>query len=265
MLLALATGTASLISLSRARRLLGLLEPLWRVLDRLLYLLILLLARLLEPLMVWAINLLRNMMQGKPLTFPTPVPTPGGENLLEQGETSLALLHYLEPLRWVVMGVLGIAMLILMVRALRYQKTPLEETVPELRESVWSTEAFAEDLRALWRRAQERLRGLAQVPVHLRRAYATASIREIYASLCHWAAAHGCPRPAPLTPYEYLPLLIEAFPGCEAELREITEAYVRVRYAEVPASAEDVQRARAAFERILAFPHARLKPADIAQ
>jgi hypothetical protein len=54
----------------------------------------------------------------------------------------------------------------------------------------------------------------------------------------------------PDTPYEYLPVLYQALPGREAEVREITEAYVRVRYAEAPATEEELARVRAAWERI---------------
>jgi hypothetical protein len=44
--------------------------------------------------------------------------------------------------------------------------------------------------------------------------------------------------------------LEQAFPGCEPELAQITEAYVGAHYGELPERPEALAEIRAAFERI---------------
>lgn len=83
---------------------------------------------------------------------------------------------------------------------------------------------------------------------------AAISVRNIYANTTRLARRRGYPRHQAWTPYEYLPILQQAFPGAEAEVRAITDAYVAVHYGEVPATRAEMARLRAAFERLRASP-----------
>jgi hypothetical protein len=83
------------------------------------------------------------------------------------------------------------------------------------------------------------------------------SIRRIYANLVRLAARNGYPRPASRTPFEYLALLYEAFPGLDDELQTITQAYVEAHYGQLPDSREELQHIRDAWHRVRRVDQAR--------
>jgi hypothetical protein len=122
----------------------------------------------------------------------------------------------------------------------------------EERESIWSSQELWRKLsaRLLGRLAQ--LRNLAEIAGRFGTSglFAALTIRRIYAQTVRLAASRGYPRPASRTPYEHLTTLELAFPGCEAELAQLTEAYVGVHYGELPEHADARAEIRAAFERI---------------
>lgn len=87
---------------------------------------------------------------------------------------------------------------------------------------------------------------------------AAASIRRIYQQMCRAAASAGFPRPEAETPYEYLRTLRQVWPEGTADSLLITEAYVRVRYGELPETRADLDAIRAAWRRLEAVePHQR--------
>lgn len=96
----------------------------------------------------------------------------------------------------------------------------------------------------------------------LRQWRAAASIRRIYRLMCRAAAAAGYPRLEAETPYEYLPTLSQVWPEHVAEARLITDAFIRVRYGELPETAEELEAIRAAWRRLEAGePHRRAESA----
>lgn len=74
-----------------------------------------------------------------------------------------------------------------------------------------------------------------------------ASIRRIYKQMCASAATAGHPRLEAETPYEFLPTLALVWPDHRQETSLITEAFVRVRYGELPESADELARIRQAW------------------
>jgi hypothetical protein len=84
----------------------------------------------------------------------------------------------------------------------------------------------------------------------LRRWQAAVSIRRVYRAMSEMAADHGHPRLETETPYEYLDSLDEAWPDHEEETRIITEAYIRVRYGEVPESKDELDQIVIAWDRL---------------
>jgi hypothetical protein len=81
---------------------------------------------------------------------------------------------------------------------------------------------------------------------HPRRLLAAANVRRIYAQLMDLCEKLGHPRPAALTPLEFLPTLKQIFPEGEVQVSLITNAYLKVRYGELPettAEVEDIRRA----------------------
>lgn len=100
-----------------------------------------------------------------------------------------------------------------------------------------------EDKPGLGRRVLERL-GL------FRQWRAAASIRRFYRLMCQAAASAGFPRLGVETPYEYLATLARVWPEHTAESGLITEAFVQVRYGEVPETAEELEVIRSAWQRL---------------
>lgn len=83
---------------------------------------------------------------------------------------------------------------------------------------------------------------------------AAISVENIYANLTRLARRKGFPRHPSQGPDHYLPRLLEAFPGHEAELNAVTNAYMRVRYADRPITEAELDDVRAAYAAITAPP-----------
>lgn len=99
-----------------------------------------------------------------------------------------------------------------------------------------------DDEPGLGRRMLERL--------GLRQWRAAASVRRIYRQMCRAAESAGFPRLPTETPYEFLPTLARVWPDYPAESRLITEAFIRVRYGEIPETDEELEAIRAAWRRL---------------
>ena len=72
--------------------------------------------------------------------------------------------------------------------------------------------------------------------------------------MCRAAAVNGYPRADAETPFEYLAALAKAWPENQADTHLVTEAYVMVRYGELPESAESLDEIRQAWKRIETVP-----------
>jgi hypothetical protein len=77
---------------------------------------------------------------------------------------------------------------------------------------------------------------------------AALTVRRAYAQMVRLAARQGFPRGVSQTPYEYRVTLAQAFPGGQAAIDTLTEAYVRVHYGEVPEGSEALQTVVQALE-----------------
>jgi hypothetical protein len=104
-------------------------------------------------------------------------------------------------------------------------------------------------LRRSWNRLSERLSDLLSVN-SARRFFAAARIRRIYAGLMDLSAKLDHPRPAARTPLEFLPILVDLFPGRVQDLNVITQAYLAVRYGGIPESLEEVEKVEDAWRRV---------------
>ena len=82
------------------------------------------------------------------------------------------------------------------------------------------------------------------------RLLAAARIRWAYAQLLGLCARLGKPRHASATPLEYLPLIQPLFSGEESTLETITQAYLKVRYGELPETYEEVQAVLLGWDRL---------------
>ncbi|MFN8473247.1 MAG: DUF4129 domain-containing protein [Anaerolineae bacterium] len=223
------------------RTILGWLSPLWFVLTFVFIAIIALLARILEPLILFLIDALRpvadRMLRFTPQQFQAP-----------QDQEPLVLERYVPPVildsaKWLALIAVIVFALWLLAAWARQRRQTTGEGVPELRESVWSAEAFADDARGLLDRLLGRFR-------RHRPGIATDSVRHIYASLQVLAAERGAPRPPDDTPYEYLPQLQSLLPAAAADLSLLTAAYVDAHYHEIEPTEAELGRAQAAWQRV---------------
>ena len=83
-----------------------------------------------------------------------------------------------------------------------------------------------------------------------RRWIAAARIRMIYLQLLRAMAQHDQKREPSETPLEYLNRLLPELPGSASDLKQITEAYLRVRYGELPEREDEVRSVEESWERI---------------
>ncbi len=143
--------------------------------------------------------------------------------------------------------------LVLLFTWRRFRRERRDEGAAEARESLFTARAVARNLQAMLQDGLDRLAELAGQVGRLglgSRFLAAVSIRRIYANLVRLAAQAGYPRSTAQTPYEYLSVLSEAFPDCEAEVTLITEAYVNAHYGQVPDTREGLERIRESWERV---------------
>lgn len=75
-------------------------------------------------------------------------------------------------------------------------------------------------------------------------------IRVIYSKLMELAGDSGFPRADSETPLEYQKELSYAFPACVEDVSTITQAYIKVRYGEVPETKDQVDLIEQAWEKI---------------
>jgi hypothetical protein len=82
---------------------------------------------------------------------------------------------------------------------------------------------------------------------------AAAKIRRIYARLMELSSKLGESRPPASTPLEFLPTLKGLLPEGGDEVQVITEAYLRVRYGELPETNQEVNQVEQAWEVLRAL------------
>ncbi len=82
------------------------------------------------------------------------------------------------------------------------------------------------------------------------RHFVSERIRQIYAELMVLCAEMKNPRPAAITPLEFLRTLDRVFPGFGEEVRVITRAYVRVRYGEEVETTPEIQEVEQAWAHL---------------
>jgi hypothetical protein len=159
-----------------------------------------------------------------------------------------------EPFRWIALAVIAIVVVIAFVLLLRRLRSAPAEEPEEIRESVYSSELFEEQLGNLlqsWRNWFQRGGPAGPAYFDLTGEVDTRRrIRAVYQHLLAAAAKRGSPRPAAQTPREYQPHLQESLLPGASTLDMITEQYMQARYAPDPPSPEAAAQVQAAWEEI---------------
>lgn len=149
----------------------------------------------------------------------------------------------------------------LITRALSRKRELSEDAASEYRESIGGLGSLWGDvtgfLGGLWARlsgqARERIDSLTAVSAP---EGGGLSVRQLYGRLLRLAAGLGAPRRPDQTPLEFLPELKRALPAAGSDPDDLTAAYLHARYALRPPTDEEVQAARAAWDRIRRSPTA---------
>jgi hypothetical protein len=132
------------------------------------------------------------------------------------------------------------------VRSLTFWKSKRSYEDPETllgRNELWHK--LRQSARQQLQEAEDRLRNLRS-----RRAIQAAYIRRMYGELMDLVDALEHPRPAGLTPLEYLPSIQKLLPVVHSDLELLTQAYVRVRYGELPETTSEISQLEQAWKRI---------------
>ena len=165
----------------------------------------------------------------------------------------LDFLGWLSNLKPALLWSIGIVLVLLVVASLT--RWWIKEQAKEADEHQ-SLLDRGDLLRLLGRSLKNRLlqlgQGLAQLARlgYGQRLLAAARIRQIYAELMDLSEELNTPRAEAQTPLEFLPTLMNVFPGREIELNTITQAYLRVRYGELPETRAEVVEVETAWKRI---------------
>ncbi|MCA9872708.1 MAG: DUF4129 domain-containing protein [Anaerolineales bacterium] len=191
---------------------------------------------LVELLIAWLTPLMAR------LSTPTPTPTLGPLDFpLEVTRTApTAVFGSTGPKLITLLLMIAVVLLVTLALGRLYRRAELAER--ESAQTSTPLERPAGD-DGLGRRLLQRL-GL------LRNWRTAASIRRIYQQMCQAAGASGYPRAPAETPFEYLATLALAWPELTSESQLITQAYVKVRYGELPETRAELEQIQAAWKRL---------------
>ncbi len=192
-----------------------------------------------------------------PTFAPTPVPTP-------PAQTNPAFAFVLTSIFWAVLIALVIGALVFFLRERGYRL--------DFGRMQRSVSTLGEQARALWRRLRRRAKAMSHTlrerlqppadaaaptagphPLDLGRRRAMTpreQIRAYYLAAVRRAGQSGVPRADNATPLEYVRELKEHWPEAEAELDELTEAFVEARYSPRPIDHPMVARVKAEWKRL---------------
>ncbi len=249
-LLAFLTGiTAGFAGGDSVTSVVGWFAPIWQSLRLIVTTVLITVSFLSTPLLAildWLLNLLlgffgpilENGLAEVQVTvqapFATPIPEELGEAVETASRTPRQLLALLIMLFFVLLVALALGRLVRIMRQTSQIESEMVSPFGGLSPTVKP---------GFGRRLADRLK-------LFRRWQAAASIRHIYREMCIMAADAGYARANFETPYEYLPTLVQAWPDNGADTRLLTEAYIRVRYGEIPETQDELNELKSAFKRL---------------
>ena len=109
------------------------------------------------------------------------------------------------------------------------------------------------------RRARRRPRSISRGS----RQHIANRIRAIYQQLLDLAEALEHPRPPAVTPLEFLPTLVGLFPEHTEAVGLLTQAYIQVRYGEIPEDPEVIARVERAWQEVASEGQRRLQEKQV--
>lgn len=228
------------------------LRPLWQLLGRIVYYILLpfvyLIFMILMPLIRWFMSLYNQSRpeEGAPTPMPTPEPLEEFERATKQIPPALDFF-----LRAIL--IVGIVLLFIWLLALTLRRRGVSRRrvgVLESRESLWSWDLMRAQLASLFNRPHPEPPPPLFYPLRGDLADPRLIIRAAYRRLLSLALERGYPRARRQTPDTYRERLDEMAPTQGAELHALTEVYTTARYAADALSQAQAEKAQQAVERI---------------
>lgn len=168
------------------------------------------------------------------------------------------LSEYKSVYLWMIL-LIGVGVLLLTLRRYVLKENNVEEQDAQ---TLVSQQDLFNLLKDALRRGLDRFANNIEDLLKLnqaRRLLAAARIRRIYANLLILSSKLDRPRLASQTPLEFLPSLEGLFPGLSRELDTITDAYLLVRYGELPETAHNIEEVEVAWKQVSAAGQEQLK------
>ncbi len=191
-----------------------------------------------------------SLLQAAPAGEATPMPTLAAPQLPDLSSLQQTEAWVPPNVRPLFLGLGGLVLLGIVIWMMRTMADRLERPrSPEGFLDPLETDDPAGGLRSRLVSLAQRLRGLDSLTPGQRRR-AAARIRQIYADFITLCARHELTRPVATTPLEFIPLTADLLPTAQPEVRAITEAYLRVRYGELPETRQEVRAVEAAWQRV---------------
>jgi hypothetical protein len=175
-----------------------------------------------------------------------------GTELIEQFEDQISKSVDLDP-RTIIMGFLFLLLIIIVLIQLRRSSWKRTYRGEDGIYGITESSPITNPLKNLFRNIR-RFRRKANA----RSIIAAARVRRVYAQLMDLCKHLGKPRPRSQTPFEFLPKMESLYPRNMDDLTLITEAYVKVRYGQLPETSKDIEDVLAAWERVKAYGKSQL-------
>ncbi len=170
-----------------------------------------------------------------------------GEQFLDEMQTEIVEVTRVDPIIFVMIGVL---LVIVIVAIIQLRQKPWERSLlgEENRSDLQRQKRMPNPLKDLFanRAARKKLSTARSL-------LAAARVRYIYTQLLDLCEKLGKPRPRALTPIEFIPRMQGLFPQHPSELTTITDAYVRIRYGELPETSKDIEDVVTAWQNISTY------------
>ena len=235
-------------------------RPLFDLLGQILLLAVYLIVIPLAYVVEWLVYLLLSLLPAAPNQQPPQLLQPGEidnrlQNLFASGGFRPSCSSALKAAGAALL--LVAALLVVARAASRWRRSSVDaDATEEERDSLWEPGRLRRALLALWRKlfrrgapASEQPATLATRVLERSASGELSSIRELYRQLLRLGESVGAPRAADTTPLEHLPSLQDSLEPAD-DAANLTQAYVRVRYAEVEPSPAEAEAAREQLARL---------------
>ncbi len=201
-------------------------------------------------------DFIRSIMPEHPANVITPTSGQGGDNAPVEAPWVSVLFKWLTNGLMIAIVVFIVIAVLAFIWFLFFARARGKDYENEERETLGTAEVVGglkQALRDSWRRLADALGIFRQFGLG-RDLLAALTIRRIYLRMEKLAGTRGFPRALAETPYEYRRALYKAFPGLNGDVQQITDAYVAVRYGEVPESDDELSAVRAAWDHLHSSP-----------